>query len=69
MSTFKDGITFGGSFVIEHQKKETMAAVLLAREGEYTAKINFSQGKFSFRCLVIMRWPFCHFRRKSLCSS
>lgn len=43
MSTFKDGITFGGSFVIEHQKKETMAAVLLAWEGEYTAKINFSQ--------------------------
>lgn len=36
MSIFKDGTTVGGSFVIQHQKEETMAAVLLAGEGEYT---------------------------------
>lgn len=45
MSTFEDGITFGGGFVIEHQKKETMAAVLLARKGEdelQPVKIQFS---------------------------
>lgn len=42
MSTFEDGITFGSSFIIQHQKEETMAAVLLARKGEYTATIRFS---------------------------
>lgn len=42
MSALKYGITFGGSFVIQHQEKETMAAVLLAREGEYAKKNEFS---------------------------
>lgn len=50
MSTFKDGITVGGSFVIQHQKEETMAAVLLAGEGEYTVMANL----FSFKFVVII---------------
>lgn len=36
MPALKDGITVGGNFVVQHQEKEAMAAVLLAGEGEYT---------------------------------
>lgn len=34
MLSFKYGAKAGGCFVIQHQTKETMAAVLLAWEGE-----------------------------------
>lgn len=54
MSALKYGITFGGSFVIQHQEKETMAAVLLAREGEYAKK-----NEFSFTRVVIITRLWC----------
>lgn len=43
MPSFKHGATFGGCFVIQHQKEEAMAAVLLAWKGDYTVKNHFRQ--------------------------
>lgn len=34
MLSFKHGAEVGGCFVIQHQKEETMAAILLAWAGE-----------------------------------
>lgn len=34
MLSFKHGAKVGGGFVIQHQTEKTMAAVLLAGEGE-----------------------------------
>lgn len=38
MPSFGHGTKVGGRFVIQHQTQETMAAVLLAWEGDYTVK-------------------------------
>lgn len=43
-AVLKDEITLRGSFVLQHQEEEAMAAVLLAGEGEYTVEISLSQG-------------------------
>lgn len=42
MLSFKHGANVGRCFVIQHQTEETMAAILLAWEGENSKK-HFSQ--------------------------